>query len=346
METPNNENLQDPNQPTQENVDQITTTSNVNLDVSPVQNALNGLKQEIAKVIIGQEEVLTLCFASMIIGGHVLIEGVPGVAKTLMAKSMAKALNLDFSRIQFTPDLMPADVTGTSIFNLKNAAFEFVKGPVFTQVLLIDEINRSPAKTQASLFEVMEEKQVTNDNKTYQLDLPFFVMATQNPVEQEGTYQLPEAQLDRFLFKIIVQLPVIDEEIEILKRYQEDFAQKQTKNINAILTQKVILACQDIIQHVKISEQILKYISQIVVATREHPDIYLGGSPRASLNIMKASKCIAALNGRNFVTPDDVKYVSSFVLNHRLILQPEREMAGVHVSEIMDEIFTTIEVPR
>lgn len=343
METPNKPNLEDFNQPASQ---PIEVTGSSNLDVSPVKNALISLKQEIAKVIIGQEEALTLCFASMLIGGHVLIEGVPGVAKTLMAKSIAKALALDFSRIQFTPDLMPSDVTGTSIFNLKNAEFEFVKGPVFTQVLLIDEINRSPAKTQASLFEVMEEKQVTNDNKTYKMELPFFVMATQNPVEQEGTYQLPEAQLDRFLFKIIVHLPAVNEEIEILRRYQQDFAQEQAKNIFAILTKENVIQCQEIIEQVKISEQILKYISQIVVATREHPDIYLGGSPRASLNIMKASKCNAALNGRNFVTPDDVKYVSSFVLNHRLILQPEREMAGVHVSEIMDEIFTTIEVPR
>ncbi len=314
--------------------------------VNLVENTLQAVKKEMAKVVIGQEEAITLCFASLLIGGHVLLEGVPGVAKTLMAKTMAKALTLKFSRVQFTPDLMPADVTGTAVFNIKTSEFEFKKGPVFTQILLIDEINRSPAKTQASLFEVMEEKQVTNDNHTYPLQLPFFVMATQNPVEQEGTYQLPEAQLDRFIFKIIVKLPTLEEEMAILTRYQTDFAQTKMEAVAAVADAKLLDACKSQIEEVKISEQLIKYISQIVLATREHTDIYLGGSPRASLNIMKASKCMAAIRGRNFVTPDDVKYVSSFVLNHRLILQPEREMAGVMVSEIMDEIFTSIEVPR
>ncbi len=311
-----------------------------------VSKALADIKTEVAKVIVGQDEVVTLSFAALLIGGHVLLEGVPGVAKTLMAKSIAKAMDLQFSRVQFTPDLMPSDVTGASIFNLKTSEFEFKKGPVFTQILLIDEINRSPAKTQASLFEVMEEKQVTNDNHTYKLKLPFFVMATQNPVEQEGTYQLPEAQLDRFVFKIIVKLPSLEEEVQILQKYQSDFKSQQIDTLNSVIHPDLLLKCQDEIEKVIISEQIINYIAKIVSATRMHDDIFLGGSPRASLNIMKASKCIAAIKGRNFVIPDDVKYVSGFVLYHRIILQPEREMTGVKVEEVVQEIFASIEVPR
>ncbi len=311
-----------------------------------VQDALGTLKTELGKVIIGQEENITLSFAALLIGGHVLLEGVPGVAKTLIAKSMAKAIDLDFSRVQFTPDLMPSDVTGTSVFNMKNSVFEFKKGPAFTQILLIDEINRAPAKTQAALFEVMQEKQITNDNDTYKMELPFFVMATQNPIEQEGTYQLPEAQLDRFIFKLIVDLPDEIGEMAILSRYKDDFSENHSDQIKPVLSAKQISQCSAFIEKVTISDQLLQYISQIVVATRKHPDIYLGGSPRASLNILRSAKTIAAINGRSFVTPDDIKYVSVFVLNHRIILQPEREMAGIQTTEVIAEIFNTIEVPR
>jgi len=311
-----------------------------------VQNALNTLKQELSKVVIGQEENITLSFAALLIGGHVLLEGVPGVAKTLVAKSMAKAIDLDFSRVQFTPDLMPSDVTGTSVFNMKNSVFEFKQGPVFTQILLIDEINRAPAKTQAALFEVMQEKQVTNDNETYKMKLPFFVMATQNPIEQEGTYQLPEAQLDRFIFKLIVDLPDEENEMAILSRYKSDFSENHSSEINPVLSAEQVNRCANFIEKITISDQLIKYISQVVVATRKHPDIYLGGSPRASLNILRAAKTNAAIMGRSFVTPDDIKYVSGFVLNHRIILQPEREMAGIQTQEVLTEIFNTIEVPR
>ncbi len=315
-------------------------------ELNKLRDALQGVKQEIAKVVIGQEETITLCFTALITGGHVLIEGVPGVAKTLIAKSLSKVLDLDFSRVQFTPDLMPSDVTGTSVFNMKKSEFEFKKGPVFTQVLLIDEINRAPAKTQAALFEVMQEKQVTNDRETYAMKLPFFVMATQNPVEQEGTYPLPEAQLDRFIFKINVDLPSEEEEFDILKRYRQDFSDKQSDKLKTIISEDEIQKCAEVIERVSISDQLLQYIGKLVVSTRKHPDIYLGGSPRASLNIMKASKAFAALNGRSFVTPDDIKYVSGFVLNHRIILQPEREMAGIRVQEVVEEIFNSLEVPR
>ena len=311
-----------------------------------VQKSLQIIKDELAKVVIGQEENITLSFAALLIGGHVLLEGVPGVAKTLIAKSLAKAIDLDFSRVQFTPDLMPSDVTGTSVFNMKNSKFEYKKGPVFTQILLIDEINRAPAKTQAALFEVMQEKQVTNDNETYKMELPFFVMATQNPVEQEGTYQLPEAQLDRFIFKLIVDLPDEANEVAILTRYRKDFSENHSNLIKPVLTADQVNQCTAFVEKVTISDQLIQYISKLVVATRTHPDIYLGGSPRASLNILRAAKTVAAIKGRIFVTPDDIKYVSGFVLNHRIILQPEREMAGIRTAEVLEEIFNTIEVPR
>jgi MoxR-like ATPase len=311
-----------------------------------VQESLEKLKKELAKVVIGQEENITLSFAALLIGGHVLLEGVPGVAKTLIAKSLANAIELDFSRVQFTPDLMPSDVTGTSVFNMKKSEFEFKKGPAFTQILLIDEINRAPAKTQAALFEVMQEKQITNDNETYKMELPFFVMATQNPVEQEGTYQLPEAQLDRFIFKLIVDLPDEVNEYAILTRYRKDFSDNHSEVIRPVLSAEIVKRCATYVENITISDQLLQYISKLVVATRKHPDIYLGGSPRASLNILKAAKTIAAIKGRSFVTPDDIKYVSGIVLNHRIILQPEREMAGVKTEEVLAEIFNTIEVPR
>lgn len=330
----------------QQNEGSIDLNLNQAPTINMVQEALIKLEQEVGKTIVGQKENLELCFSALLVGGHVLLEGVPGVAKTLLAKSIAAALNLDFARVQFTPDLMPSDVTGTAIFNVKTAQFEFKKGPVFTQILLIDEINRAPAKTQAALFEVMQEKQITNNNDTYIMELPFFVVATQNPVEQEGTYPLPEAQLDRFIYKIIVGLPNVSEEFDILNKYKNNFKENQTAVILPVLSKETIAACASFIEQVTVSEQIMQYISTLVVATRNHPDIYLGGSPRASLNLLKGAKAFAAIKGRDFVIPDDVKYLSRHVLSHRLILQPEREMEGVKTEEVLQEIFNSIEIPR
>jgi MoxR-like ATPase len=313
---------------------------------SVIQSIAEKIKNELAKVVIGQTETINLSFIALVAKGHILLEGVPGVAKTLLAKSMAQALGLDFSRVQFTPDLMPSDVTGTSVFNMKESSFEFKKGPAFTQILLIDEINRAPAKTQASLFEVMQEKQITNDGETFGMKLPFFVMATQNPVEQEGTYSLPEAQLDRFIFKIVVDLPNIEEEQLILKRYKNDFSGEASQEIKEVVSETELKQCMEEAERVTISDQLIQYISQLVVATRTHQDVFLGGSPRASLNILRTAKVNAAIKGRDFVTPDDIKYVLPHVLNHRLILQPEREMAGITYEDVLDDILKQIEVPR
>lgn len=316
------------------------------LDVSPVMARAVRVKAEIGQVIVGQEDMLDLLLVALFTGGHVLLEGVPGIAKTLTAKLLARTLHTDFSRIQFTPDLMPADVLGTSVFNMKTSDFSFKSGPIFSNIVLIDEINRAPAKTQASLFEVMEERQVTVDGKTYHMNAPFFVVATQNPIEQEGTYKLPEAQLDRFLFKIILSYPSLEEEKSILRRFRNDFSGVLSKTVGAVLTPADIADCQRIIEQVYIREELLDYIAAIVHNTRNNTDLFLGASPRASLSLMKASKAVAAMSGRNFVTPDDIRYVSFPTLNHRIILTPEREMEGYSTREVLDDIVRKIEVPR
>jgi MoxR-like ATPase len=307
---------------------------------------LNEVKQEIGKVIVGQDNLIELMLVAMLCGDHVLIEGVPGIAKTLAARMMAKALDVDFSRLQFTPDLMPSDVVGTNIFNLKNSEFEFKKGPVFSNVVLIDEINRSPAKTQAALLELMEEQQVTVDGTTYLLAAPFLVIATQNPVEQEGTYKLPEAQLDRFIFKIIVNYPNLEDEMTILRKFKTDFTQKIRGEVKAVMSAADILEAKKVVENIYIKDELLDYIAQIVVKTRNHGDLYLGASPRASIALLKASKALAAINGRNFVTPDDIRFVTGPVLNHRIIPTPEKEMEGVSSQDIISTILKSIEVPR
>jgi MoxR-like ATPase len=279
-------------------------------------------------------------------GGHVLLEGVPGIAKTLTAKLLARTIDTGFSRIQFTPDLMPADVVGTPVFNMKTSDFSFKAGPIFSNVVLIDEINRAPAKTQAALFEVMEEKQVTVDGTTYFMGNPFFVVATQNPIEQEGTYKLPEAQLDRFVFKIILQYPSLEEEQAILRRFKNDFAGVLRETVEPVITPAEIADSQRLIEQVYIREELLDYIAAIVHNTRNNADLFLGASPRASLALMKTAKAVAAMAGRNFVTPDDIRYVSYPALNHRVILTPEREMEGYSTREVLDEIVKKIEVPR
>ena len=316
------------------------------IDTQSVVNAILRVKNELRKVIIGQENMIDLLMAAIFTGGHVLIEGVPGIAKTLTAKLMAKSLSVDFSRIQFTPDLMPTDVIGTAVFNMQTSDFSFNKGPVFSNIVLIDEINRAPAKTQAALFEVMEEYQVTVDGQTYPMAYPFFVVATQNPIEQEGTYKLPEAQLDRFLFKINVQYPNQQEERAILERFKNDFKNKQQDDVTAVLSAADIKLCQDSIEKVHIKDELLDYIAAITHNTRNNGDLFLGASPRASLAIMKTAKAIAAMNNRDFVTPDDIQFVAYPVLNHRIILTPEREMEGYDTKDVINDIVKTIEVPR
>jgi MoxR-like ATPase len=315
-------------------------------DIELLNNRVMRIKQEIGKVVVGQENTIDLILASILTGGHILLEGVPGIAKTLTAKLVAKSLSVNFSRIQFTPDLMPTDVTGTTVFNVKTSEFTFNKGPVFSNLVLIDEINRSPAKTQSSLFEVMEERQITIDGITYVLDFPFLVIATQNPIEQEGTYRLPEAQLDRFLFRIKLSYPTLDQEVEILKKFKGDFSLKILETVKPVLSKEELKQSQELIEKIHIKDEIILYIAKIIDSTRNNGDLMLGASPRASLSIMRAAKAIAAMSGRDFVTPDDVKYVAYPVLNHRILLTADREMEGVEVEDVITEITKTIEVPR
>lgn len=316
------------------------------LDTAFVANAANKVKMEIAKVIIGQQNAIDLMLAALFAGGHILLEGVPGIAKTLTAKMLAKAISVDFSRIQFTPDLMPTDIVGTSVFNLKTSEFNFKSGPVFSNIVLIDEINRSPAKTQAALFELMEEKQVSVDGTTYKMEYPFMVLATQNPIEQEGTYRLPEAQLDRFIFRIIMEYPNLQEEVDILQRYKSDFSTIKSNEVNPVISAADIKKCSEIIEKIYIKDEIIQYIANIVYQTRNHGDLFLGASPRASLSLLKASKAMAAMAGRDFVTPDDVRAVSDAVLNHRIIPSPEKEMEGITAQDIIQQIIQKIDVPR
>lgn len=315
-------------------------------NVSKIQDAVNRVKAEVHKIIVGQDDMIDLTLIALFAGGHVLLEGVPGIAKTLAAKLMAQTLNVEFKRIQFTPDLMPSDVTGTTVFNMQQSKFDFNQGPIFSNLVLIDEINRAPAKTQASLFEVMEEKQVTVDGVTYKMAFPFMVLATQNPIEQEGTYKLPEAQLDRFLFRIILDYPGLEEERQILYRFKDDFKKRKMSDVNAVLSAEDIRECQEMIEKIHIKDELLDYIAQIIHNTRSHADLFLGASPRASLAIMQTSKAYAAIKGRDFVTPDDIRYVAFPVLNHRIILTPEREMEGLHVKDVIEDIISSVEVPR
>jgi MoxR-like ATPase len=315
-------------------------------EVLPVRDAAIAIKNEFANVLVGQHDLVTYMLTGMFAGGHLLIEGVPGIAKTLSAKILAKCLHLDYSRIQFTPDLMPSDVTGTSIFNLKSSEFTFNKGPIFSNVVLIDEINRAPAKTQAALFEVMEEQQISVDGITYQLENPFLVLATQNPIEQEGTYRLPEAQLDRFLFRIQITYPQLEDEKTILKRFSNDFKNSKLENISKILNPVKIAEIKSLVESVFIKDELIDYIAAIVVQTRNDRDLFLGASPRASLAILKSSKAYAAINGRSFVTPDDIKFVAFPVLNHRVQLMPDKEMEGLDAFKVIKRIIESIEVPR
>ena len=316
------------------------------IDLSQLQESVAQIKTELGRVIIGQQEMIELLIISILANGHSLIEGVPGVAKTVTAKLLAKTMNVGFSRIQFTPDLMPSDILGTSIFNVKTSEFEFKKGPLFSNIILIDEINRAPAKTQAALFEAMAERQITMDGLTYEMSPPFLVFATQNPIEQEGTYRLPEAQLDRFLFKIKVSYPSLEEEIAILESKHRQKNKNLESLITSVLSADQIASYQEVIKEIIIEDNLMKYIAGIVHNTRNNANLYLGASPRASIAIMDASKALAAINGRDFVTPDDIKKVATPILGHRVILTPEREMEGFTPDKVIKQIMETIEIPR
>jgi len=316
------------------------------IDLSDLNNSVQKIRDEISKVIVGQQQLIDLMLAGVLADGHILIEGVPGVAKTLAAKLLARTIDVQFSRIQFTPDLMPSDVLGTSVFNPQTASFQFKRGPIFSNIVLIDEINRSPAKTQAALFEVMEEKQITFDGITYPMSAPFLVLATQNPVEHEGTYRLPEAQLDRFMFKIDIKYPSLQEEIKILEYAHEGRTINFKDVVKPVLSASEIVTYREQINNLHIENKILEFIASIVQETRNNKALYLGASPRASVAMLKGAKAIAAINGRDFITPDDVIAVAHVVLRHRLILTPEKEMEGVTVDETIDAILKKIEVPR
>jgi MoxR-like ATPase len=316
------------------------------LDLSHLQKSVEAVKAELSTVIVGQHKMIDQLLVAILSNGHVLLEGVPGVAKTITAKLLAKTMDIGFGRIQFTPDLMPSDILGTSVFDLKTSEFEFKKGPVFSNLVLIDEINRAPAKTQAALFEVMEERQITVDGQTYNMDAPFLVIATQNPIEQEGTYRLPEAQLDRFLFKISIDYPKLEEEVSIIQREHKLQNHGKLENIATILSAAEIQAYQALVKQVVVEPQLIEYIAKIVINTRENAFLYLGASPRASIAILNAAKGFAALRGRDFVTPEDIKEATLPVLQHRVIVTPEREMEGITSAEIIRQILDSVEIPR
>ncbi|WP_245897402.1 AAA family ATPase [Hymenobacter nivis] len=315
-------------------------------DFAQLSARAEAVRAEIGKIIVGQADLLELLLTAVLADGHVLLEGVPGVAKTLMAKLLARTLAVPFSRIQFTPDLMPADVLGTSIFRQNTGEFEFRRGPIFASVVLIDEINRAPAKTQSALFEVMEERTVTQDGTTYTMQEPFLVLATQNPVEQEGTYRLPEAQLDRFLFKLRVGYPTLAEEVQILQGHHAGFGGTSLDSVQPILSAADLGALRAQVRQQRVEPNILEYIAKLVGQTRAHKALYLGASPRASLALLNGAKALAALRGRDFVTPEDVQFLAPSVLRHRILLTPEREMEGGTPDEVVQQIVQSVEVPR
>lgn len=315
-------------------------------DLGSLQAAVMSLKREIGKVIIGQDQMIDLLLAAVLADGHVLIEGVPGVAKTLTAKLLSKSISVGFSRIQFTPDLMPGDVLGTSVFNPRESSFQFKRGPIFSNIILIDEINRAPAKTQAALFEVMEERQITVDGHTYELSFPFLVVATQNPIEQEGTYHLPEAQLDRFLFKINVTYPSAEQEFRIVLNHHQLDLNAMIEQVGTVLTAEQLDVLRKQVRLIHVEEKLISFITSIVANTRNHKSIYLGASPRASIGILNAAKALAAMHGRDFITPEDIIYVAPAVLRHRIVLSPEKEMEGASPDDVILQIIQSVEVPR
>lgn len=316
------------------------------LDLTLFSEKIQALKDRIATVIVGQEQTVDLVLTAVLANGHVLLEGVPGVAKTLLVRLVARLIKADFSRIQFTPDLMPSDVLGTTVFNMKTNDFDFHQGPVFADLVLVDEINRAPAKTQAALFEVMEERQVSIDGTTHQMGELYTILATQNPVEQEGTYKLPEAQLDRFLMKIAMGYPSLEEEVDILERHHANASLVKLESLAPVLTKEELLSLRRLMEHVFVDRTLLQYIALIVQQTRTSKAVYLGASPRASVAMMQASKAYALLQGRDFVTPEDIKFVAPYVLQHRLILTAEAEMEGYSPVKVTQRLIDKVEVPK
>jgi MoxR-like ATPase len=315
-------------------------------DLTGLSQAVASIRRTVGEIVIGQSQMVDLMIAGLLSDGHLLIEGVPGVAKTLTAKLLARSMDVPFSRLQFTPDLMPSDVLGTSVFNPREGQFVFQHGPIFSSIVLIDEINRAPAKTQSALFEVMEERQVTVDGMTYPMADPFMVIATQNPVEQEGTYRLPEAQLDRFLFKINVGYPSVSEEVEILNRQQHASTTEMLNDVQPVLTAANLAELRHVVKAMVVEPRLLEFIANIVAGTRNNSFLYLGASPRASLAILKSAKALAAIRGRDFVVPEDITYVVPHVLRHRIILSPEKEMEGITADDMVRQLLEKVEVPR
>lgn len=316
------------------------------IDLQQFSEKIGQVRTEIGKGLVGQSKMVDLLLAAMFSGGHVLIEGVPGVAKTLTSRLLAAVADVDFKRIQFTPDLMPSDILGTSVFNPRSQEFTYRRGPVFSNMVLIDEINRAPAKTQAALFEVMEERQVTNDGVKYVMDDVFMIVATQNPIEQEGTYRLPEAQLDRFLFKVAVDYPTLEEEARVLELANSGVSYRDLVFVDKVLGTQEIVAMSKFISELLIKPDLLKYIASLMHQTRSHTGLYLGASPRASVDLMRSSKAFAAMQGRDYVTPEDIQYLFPSVVQHRMVLTPESELQGVSVADICGQIIRQVEVPK
>lgn len=316
------------------------------VDLTKIKSKVELINKEISKSLIGQEQMVELILTAILTGGHVLIEGVPGVAKTLTAKLISRVINADYGRIQFTPDLMPSDILGTSIYNPKLGEFEFKKGPIFKNLVLIDEINRAPAKTQSALFEVMEEQQISMDGVKYELPPPFFVIATQNPVEHEGTYRLPEAQLDRFLFKINVDYPSMENEINILKNKSKNKFENPMTAVNQVISAQEIEEFKALLDDVVVDDVIYKYIVEIIQLSRNFHSVYLGASPRAGIMLLRSAQAFAILNGRDFVTPEDIQTLCVPLLSHRLILTPEKEMEGITTADVIKDLLHAVEVPR
>ena len=315
-------------------------------DLSLIAEKTQQLRDSIAQIVVGQTEAVDLLLTSIVAGGHVLIEGVPGVAKTLTARLLARLIDARFSRVQFTPDLMPSDVLGTTVFNMKSSEFDFHPGPVFADIVLVDEINRAPAKTQAALFEVMEERQVTIDGKTHAMGDVFTIIATQNPVEQEGTYKLPEAQLDRFVMKITMGYPSVDEEVAILDSKKQGMRFAHLDDVQPVLSIDELLHMRALAGNVRADASLLRYIAEIAQQTRQSKAVYLGASPRASVAVLAPAKAYAMINGRDFVTPDDIKFVVPYVYQHRLMLTAEAEMQGFTPFKVAQMLMDKVEVPK
>ena len=315
---------------------------------TPVQELIGAIRGEVRKAVVGQDDVVGQFLIALLVGGHVLLEGVPGVAKTLTAKSLAQSINADFKRIQFTPDLMPSDVVGTNVFNVKTQDFSLKEGPVFTDILLADEINRTPPKTQASLLEAMQERRVTIDGIGRPLSPLFIVFATQNPLDYEGTYPLPEAQVDRFLIKVLMDYPTADQEMQLLNRVHQGFDAHElsTVGLQGVTGKDAILRAREAVKNVTVSEGMVRYIYQIIARTRNMANLTLGASPRAGIALLECSKALAAMNGRDYIIPEDVKAMAPPVLRHRLLLRAESEMEGLRADDVIRSLLGAVEVPR